>query len=186
MTKRSSWVLSLLTLSAMGCESSDAATTRADATSPTSDTPSGVDGTGGLPGESIEEACEHAKTGPFKDVTATTAATDAPDATAEHTLVRVALTDVAGGKGGVVTWASDEAGEVAVFVTRDVPLAVAKVGGAALELEATVALSACEDVPKALVFDFEIGAYTLTFGPTSETSVGIVVEHLGGAHPEGE
>ena len=132
------------------------------------------------------EACEHTKDGPFADVTAGLDASTAPDATHEHTSVRVTLDEAGGQYAGGVSYAAAEAGDFVIFLTRDVPLTIASSSGDAVAIEATAAVDACTDVAVAHTVELEVGTYHLTLGPTTEASVGIVVEHAGGGHEHGD
>jgi hypothetical protein len=137
---------------------------------------------GPVPHATVEEACTHAELGPFVDVTAAADAMGAPDATREHSLVRIALVNVMDGKGGTVTYAADEAGEYAIFATNDTPLTIAKADGTAVTVEESIDIDDCTEVAKAYMVDLEIGTYTIALGPTTEMSVGLVIEHLKKGH----
>lgn len=130
-----------------------------------------------------EEACEHFEEGPFEDVTATADGTGAPDVSKGHTTYRIALVDVTGGKGGSVSYAVAEAGELALFLTKDVPVAVTGPDGNALTAEATEKGSeACDAIGASHVFDVGVGTVTIAIGPTTEATVSAVIE--AGAHEE--
>ncbi|GMV42284.1 MAG: hypothetical protein AMXMBFR64_40000 [Myxococcales bacterium] len=127
------------------------------------------------PGESIDdEACEHLADGPFADVAASVDAP--PDVSKGHTAHRVALADVAGGKGGAVAYANATAGDVTIFLSRDVPVAVTGPGGSPIVAEDSHKGSACSAIAVSHVFPLPVGTSTLTFGPTTETSVTVVIE----------
>lgn len=133
-----------------------------------------------------EEACEHTKEGPFQDVTATAAADGAPSATFEHTAVRITL--VAEGNDntqnvGYVTYQADEAAEFAFFLSAEVPMEITDANGAAVEIEESADVAECGEVAKQHNADLEVGTYTLKIGPTTETTVSLVVEE---ASHEGE
>ena len=133
-----------------------------------------------------EEACEHTKEGPFQDVTATAAADGAPSATFAHTAVRITLAEDADDNtkfSGYVTFAADEVAEFAFFLSADVPLAITDASDAAVEIEESADVAECTEVAKQHNADLEVGTYTLKIGPTSETSVSLVVEE---ANHEGD
>jgi len=130
----------------------------------------------------VEEACEHAKDGPFEDVTATAAADGAPSATHAHKAVRVTLVadaDDAAMNSGFVTYAADEAAEFAFFLSADVPFAILDPSGNDVDIEESADVAECTEVAKQHTADLEVGTYTLRIGPTSETLVSLVVEEAG-------
>ncbi len=137
-------------------------------------------------GGAAEEACEHTKEGPFQDVTATAAADGAPSATFAHTAVRITLVDDADDntkKSGYVTFEADEAAEFAFFLSADVPMAIMDANSADVEIEESADVAECTEVAKQHNADLEVGTYTLKIGPTTESTVSLVVEE---AHHEGE
>lgn len=130
-------------------------------------------------GESLaDEACEHTAEGPFQDVTATAEASGAPSVTFAHTGVRIALVDVAGGKGGVVEYNAGAAGDHAFFLSADVPVAFQTADGAALTVETSEAVDACSAVAVQHIVELEVGTVRLTFGPTDAETVTLVTEAI--------
>lgn len=122
------------------------------------------------------EACEHFGAGPFVDVTATDG-TGAPDVSTGHTVYRIALTDVAGGKGGSVSYAVAHGGDVTVFLTADVPVTVTGPDGKAVAATASTKGSAtCDSLAATHVFPLGVGTVTITFGPTAAGTVSAVLE----------
>lgn len=138
----------------------------------------GCDSSGGsadAAGESTaDEACEHLTDGPFVDVVASV--DTPPDVSKGHTAYRVALVDVAGGKGGAVAYANATAGDVTIFLSRDVPVVVTGPDGSPIDAEDSLEGSACSAIAASHVFPLPVGTSTLTFGPTSETTVSVVIE----------
>jgi hypothetical protein len=132
--------------------------------------------------EPIEEGCEHAAKGPFAPSVAAADAATAPSVTEPHKAHVVTLTDVTGGKGGVVTYASSEAGDYLLMLGAEVPIAVAAPDGSAVEIESTEAVDTCAEVAVAHTVELGVGTYTFTFGPTAEATVTLVVEES--AHAE--
>ena len=129
-------------------------------------------------GESlVDEAREHAASGPYLDVTAAADATDAPSAKQPHHLVRVALVPVEGGNGGTVAYAAEEAGDFAIFTTADVPLSVTSAAGDPVDSQVDP-LDDCTEVVARHTVALSVGTFHLTLGPTSDSSVGLVIEHL--------
>lgn len=125
------------------------------------------------------EICEHLAEGPAASVTA--AESMPPAISDDHKRYDVTLIDVNSQKGGSVTFASGEAGEFIFGLNKDVPLTVKDASGTTVAAEATArSVPECDAVKARYAYDLAVGTYTLTFGPTAETSVGVVVEH--GAH----
>ena len=129
------------------------------------------------------EACEHLQEGPNVAVTATAAATGAPSVGTEHTRFDVTLIDVTGGKGGSVSFASEHEADHVVFLSEEVVLKVKDGAGAEVALESSAASSAdCALVKGRHVVDLGVGTYTFSFGPTTKTSVQLVIEVDEAAH----
>lgn len=128
---------------------------------------------------SDEEACEHMVEGPFQDVTATAASDGAPSATYAHTAVHITLaTDTTDDTMymGYVTYEADEATEFALFLSVDAPLAIHDAAGNDVEIEASEAVLACDEVAMEHLVDFEVGTYTLVIGPTAAAEVTLIAE----------
>ena len=123
------------------------------------------------------EGCEHLQEGPAVPVTATAAATGAPAISNDHQRYDVTLTDVAGGKGGAVSFAAAEATDYVFFLSAGVPVRFRSAAGAEVAPESSVASSSeCAEIKARIVVPLTVGTYTLELGPTPETLVGIVVE----------
>ena len=131
-------------------------------------------------GESAEEeGCEHMKEGPSKTITASLASEAMPvDASTEHTRYDVTL--VAGDmqNGGVVRIVVDSAGDHYLFLNKDVPVSMTRVGGDVVAPEKSEgAVAECSsDILKHYVFELEVGTYDLTFGPAGDTDIRFVFE----------
>lgn len=129
-----------------------------------------------------EEGCEHMGDGPFADATAAADATGTLENVAvEHTRVNIALTDFETEKGGVVSFEAPEAGDYIFFLSDAVDISVASSDGTALVAEASEGESTlCPGVIAAShTYELAVGTYTITLGPTSADSVGIVYEVAG-------
>lgn len=128
--------------------------------------------------ESVDvEGCEHLQEGPASSVTATAATTGAPAVNSDHKRYDVSLVDVTGGKGGSVSFAAAEEGDYVIFTSADVPVAVKDANGAAVAIEASVKSSAeCTEIKGRHTVPMKVGTHTLTFGPTTQSSVSIVIE----------
>lgn len=129
----------------------------------------------------IEEACEHMEEGPSAAHTATLAA-PYPDVSAEHTRHDVTLVDDGGQNGGAVTFEVDEDGEHLVFLDKDIPVAFRDVGGEAFDVLLSEPVDACDSVAIQKHVTFEVGTVELRFGPTTESTVRIVIEEVGEEH----
>jgi FAD/FMN-containing dehydrogenase len=129
------------------------------------------------------EACEHLQNGPQSAVTATAAAAGAPAVSNDHKRYDITLVDVTGGKGGSVSFASSEAAEYVFFLNADVPFKATDASGQTVAIEASATSSSeCGDIKGRHIVPLGVGTYTLSFGPTSATSVSLVIEEE--AHEE--
>jgi hypothetical protein len=127
------------------------------------------------------EGCEHLKDGPASTVNAIAATTGAPEVKADHRRYDITLVDVTGGKGGTVSFAAAEAIDYVIFASADVPVAIKNASGATVAIEETVKSSTeCAEIKARHTVPMTVGTHTITFGPTTATSVSIVVEE--GAH----
>lgn len=134
--------------------------------------------------EADVEACEHLQEGPAVAVTAAaTADGAAPTVSEPHKRYDVALVDVAGGKGGTVTFAAAEEGHHALYLSADVPVEVRDGSGAVVAFEkSATSVSSCTEVKSKRELELGVGTYRVTFGPTAVPSVSLVVEHVGEEH----
>jgi hypothetical protein len=131
------------------------------------------------------EGCEHLKQGPAATPAPTAAATAdaAPAVAADHQRYDVALIDVAGGKGGFVKYAASEAADYLFFLSADVPVEFLDGANATVAPEESATSSrACAEIRGRHLVPLEVGTYTLRLGPTTETSVSIVVEEAAHGH----
>jgi hypothetical protein len=123
------------------------------------------------------EGCEHLQEGPATAVTATATATGAPAVKADHNRYDVTLVDVTGGKGGSVTFAAAEEGDYVLFTSADVQVSVKDANGQAVEIEAsTKSSSECTEIKGRHTIPMKVGTHTLTFGPTAQSAVSVVIE----------
>jgi hypothetical protein len=129
------------------------------------------------------EGCEHLKEGPATSVTATASTTGAPAVSNDHRRYDISLTDVTGGKGGSVSFAVAEATDYVLFTSADVPVAVKDSGGMTVTPEESVkSSSTCTEVKGRHTVPLSVGTYTLTFGPTTATTVSLVIEESANDH----
>ena len=136
--------------------------------------------------ESVEEeGCEHMAEGPATAVTAAADAASAPDATAEHTRVDIALAGVEGGNGGFVIYEAEADGEYIFFLDKTVGLTITDAAGNAVEIEESGPVDLCSEVAIHHVVDMGLGLHTIAFEATAETSLSMVVE-AAGEHEEHE
>ncbi|HVG57065.1 MAG TPA: hypothetical protein VNA24_00820 [Hyalangium sp.] len=127
------------------------------------------------------EGCEHLQSGPATAVTATANTTGAPAVSNDHRRYDITLTDVTGGKGGSVSFASAEAVDYVLFTSADVPVTVKDSSGMTVAPEESVkSSSTCTEVKGRHTIPLAVGTYTLTFGPTTATTVSLVIEE--GSH----
>lgn len=129
-----------------------------------------------------EDACEHMIEGPIQSLTAAAdAGTDAPDIGEEHVRSDILLVEAGALKGGVVDLVIPDAGEHTLYLNTDVPIAVLDGTGAEVAAVATESsVDACAEVSLGHTFDLGVGTYALTFGPTAEALVQVVVVARGG------
>ncbi|WP_224361812.1 hypothetical protein [Hyalangium versicolor] len=132
--------------------------------------------------ESIDsEGCEHLQKGPSTPVTATASATGAPAVSNDHRRYDISLIDVTGGKGGSVSFAVSEAIDYILFTNADVPVTVKDANGQTIAFEESAKSSTeCSDIKGRFTVPLAVGTQTFTFGPTTATSVSLVIEEAGG------
>lgn len=124
-----------------------------------------------------KELCEHMQEGPSRPVTAAGEANDAPPATFSHARADITLVEVPGGNGGFVRYEANKATDFVFALDKNVPLAFTGPGGEAVAVEKTEIGSAeCSEVGVRHRIELAVGSYTLSFGPTTETEVRMVVE----------
>ncbi len=139
----------------------------------------------GTPGDELdEEGCEHLADGPAVSVTATATASGAPAIDADHQRYDIQLTPITGGKGGYVTFAADDEADFVFFLGANVPVTFRDAQDQEVEPEASATSSTtCTEIKGRYVVPLEVGMYTLSFGPTTEDQVSVVVEEAGHEHP---
>ncbi|GMU07841.1 hypothetical protein [Corallococcus caeni] len=126
-----------------------------------------------------EEGCEHLQKGPAVSVTAATSG-NGPAVSNDHKRYDIALVDVAGGKGGAVSFAVSEATDYVLYASAPVPVKVTNGSGAAVEFEESATSSSlCTDIQGRYVVPLTVGTHTLTFGPSTLSSVSLVIEESG-------
>ncbi|MBN1204812.1 MAG: hypothetical protein JXB05_07805 [Myxococcaceae bacterium] len=129
------------------------------------------------------EGCEHLQEGPASSVNASASTSGAPAVSNDHRRYDITLTDVAGGKGGTVSFAAAEAVHYIIFTSADVPLAIKDANGQTVASEESASSSSeCTEIKGRHTFPMKVGTHTITFGPTTQTSVSIVIEEEAGAH----
>jgi hypothetical protein len=123
------------------------------------------------------EGCEHLQEGPSSAVTATLTGTP-PAVDDDHRRYDITLVDGTGGKTGSVSFAAAEATDYIIFTSADVALSVTSSSGAQVAIEESAKSSSeCTEIKGRHVVPMTVGTYTLTFGPTTASSVSIVIEH---------
>ncbi|NPC68437.1 hypothetical protein HRD49_19140 [Corallococcus exiguus] len=126
-----------------------------------------------------EEGCEHLQEGPAAAVTAAVSGTG-PAVSNDHKRYDIALVDIAGGKGGAVSFAVSEATDYVLYMSAPVPVTVTNSSGAAVEFEESATSSSlCTDIKGRHVVPLTVGTHTLTFGPSTLSSVSLVIEESG-------
>ncbi|NRD56592.1 hypothetical protein [Corallococcus exiguus] len=126
-----------------------------------------------------EEGCEHLQEGPAAAVTAAVSGTG-PAVSNDHKRYDIALVDIAGGKGGAVSFAVSEATDYVLYMSAPVPVTVTNSRGVAVEFEESATSSSlCTDIKGRHVVPLTVGTHTLTFGPSTLSSVSLVIEESG-------
>jgi hypothetical protein len=138
--------------------------------------------------ESIDvEGCEHLIEGPEVAVTATAETDGAPAVGDDHMRYDVTLVEVDGGNGGSVAFDADEASDFIFFLSADVDMTITDSEGAEVAIEESASSSPeCEEIRGRHVAELEVGTNYLTFGPTDEAELSVVIEHADHEHEEGE
>lgn len=141
-------------------------------------------GCGGEKNEADVEGCEHLQEGPSAAVTATAAASGAPAVSNDHKRYDITLPAGTGGNNtGSVSFAAGEASDYVFFLGADVPLKITNASGAAVAFEESATTSsACTQIKGRHVAPLQVGTYTLTFGPTTQSSVSLVIEETDHEH----
>lgn len=141
-------------------------------------------GCGGEPAEDADaEGCEHLREGPAVAITASASSTGAPKVGADHKRYDISLPAGTGGNTGSVSFASDLAADHIFFLSADASLTITSSGGQTVKFESSAKNSAsCGDIKGRYVAPLEVGTYTLTFGPSSVSSVSLVIEESGHEH----
>jgi hypothetical protein len=133
--------------------------------------------------ETDMEGCEHLQEGPSSIVTASATASGAPDVDSNHRRYDISLVDVTGGKGGFVSFNVEHTADYVLFTGVDVPVVVRNDAGATVEFEASVKSSTeCTDVKGRHTVPLAVGKYTLSFGPTMQGVVSLVIEEVAHEH----
>lgn len=130
------------------------------------------------------EGCEHLQEGPSTPVNATLTGTP-PSVSDDHRRYDITLVDGSGGRTGSVSFAASEAADYVIFTGVDVPVTVTNSSGTAVAIEeSTKSSSQCTEIKGRHVVPMTVGTHTLTFGPTTATSVSIVIEKAEHDHDE--
>lgn len=140
-------------------------------------------GCGGEKNEADVEGCEHLQEGPAAAVTATASASGAPAVSNDHKRYDITLPAGSGGNVGSVSFAAAEASDYVFFLGSNVTLKVTSAAGETVTFEESATSStACTAIKGRYVAPLQVGTYTLTFGPTSESSVSLVIEETAHEH----
>jgi len=132
--------------------------------------------------EADVEGCEHLKEGPASAVTATASTSGAPAVSNDHKRYDITLPAGTGGNVGSVSFASAKASDYVLFVGADVPVKVTGSSGDVAFEETAKASEQCTEVKGRHVVPLGVGTYTLTFGPTTQSSVSLVIEEHAHSH----
>jgi hypothetical protein len=137
----------------------------------------------GKTNEADVEGCEHLKEGPNVSVNASASASGAPAVNNDHKRYDITLPTGSGGNTGSVSFAAAEASDYVFFLGANVPLKITSASGQEVTFEETATASeACSEIKGRHVAPLQVGTYTLTFGPTTQGSVSLVIEETDHAH----
>jgi hypothetical protein len=140
-------------------------------------------GCGGDEETADSEGCEHLQKGPSTTVNASATTTGAPAVSNDHRRYDLTLVDVTGGKGGSVSFAAAKAADYILFTGVDVPVVSKDSHGQTIAPEAsTKSSSECTDIKGRHTVPLGVGTHTFTFGPTTATTVSLVLEEAAGDH----
>ncbi|WNG38322.1 hypothetical protein F0U60_35190 [Archangium minus] len=129
------------------------------------------------------EGCEHLAEGPAVAVTASASTSGAPSVGNDHKRYDITLPAGTSGNAGSVSFAAAEATDYVFFLGADVSLKVTSSSGQAVEFEESAKSSEqCGEIKGRYVAPLQVGTYTLTFGPTSQSSVSLVIEESAHDH----
>jgi hypothetical protein len=122
-----------------------------------------------------EDACEHIGDAPVS-LTAAEAGAAAPRVSEGHTRYEITLVGEAGSKGGRVDLVVAEAGDVHLFFSQAIPLALEDGQGQPVAAESSRAdVTECAGVSTEHVFDLGVGTYALALGPTALDTVSLLL-----------
>jgi hypothetical protein len=122
------------------------------------------------------DACEHILEGPASSITASANETGAPLVSNDHRRYDLSLINGADGKGGSISFAVAEANDYTLFLTGEVPVNLKDANGQRIEVVASgTGSSECSEIKRRHMFALAVGTYSITFGPTAEGSVSLVI-----------
>ena len=122
------------------------------------------------------DACEHLQEGPASAITASATATGAPSVSDDHRRYDIAFVDGTDGKGGSVSFAVAEANDYTLFLNGVVSVVLRDANGQLVGVTASgTGSSECFDIQRRHLFPLEVGTYSITFGPTTASSVSLVI-----------
>ncbi|MDY7224848.1 hypothetical protein [Hyalangium rubrum] len=130
------------------------------------------------------EGCEHLKEGPSSTVNASATTTNLSQVKDDHRRYDISLVDVTGGKGGSVSFSATEEADYVLFTGADVQVAIKDANGQTVAIEdSKTSSSECAEIKGRHTIPMKVGLHTLTFGPTPQASVSVVIEAA--AHDDG-
>lgn len=138
---------------------------------------SGCEGGSDPYGHSEEHACIHMEDGPAEPVVATASLTSAPSLAEPHTRYDVALDQVSDTAPAYVSFSASDAADYLIMLSAVEPVRVLDETGELVPfLESRESSVYCEAIQSRHVATLEAGQYYLELGPTSATSLSVVLE----------
>jgi hypothetical protein len=130
------------------------------------------------------EACEHIQEGPVSPITASANETGAPPVSNDHRRYDISLINGTDGKGGSVSFAVAEADDYTLFLNAEVPVNLRDANGQRIEVTVSgTGSSECSEIKRRHTFALAVGTYSITFGPTAESFVSLII--VGANHEPG-
>ena len=122
-------------------------------------------------------ACKQLQEGPASAITASATVAGAPAVSNDPRRYDISFVDGTDGKGGSVSFAVARANHYTLFLNGVVSVVVRDANGQVVGVTASgTGSSECFDIQRQHFFPLEVGTYSITFGPTTASSVSLVID----------